>query len=180
MPSKIWGATVKAGDLEFGEALQAFTVLWHAGAAFARSAIDDVWRAQMDPRLLEVIGEASGYSLATYLQATAARSRLAIRMGEFHERFHLLATPAVPIAAFEAGREVPVDWPERRWPTWTPFSYPFNLSHQQALSVPCGFTSDGLPVGLQIVAGKYDDALVLRAGHAFETEWPQRGAMSSC
>lgn len=132
----------------------------------------------MDPGLLEVIKEAGGYSLATYLQAAAARSRLAIRMEEFHERFDLLVTPAVPLAAFEAGREVPADWPELRWPTWTPFSYPFNLSQQPALSVPCGFTSDGLPIGLQIVGGKYDDALVLRAGHAFETERPQRGAMS--
>jgi aspartyl-tRNA(Asn)/glutamyl-tRNA(Gln) amidotransferase subunit A len=132
----------------------------------------------MDPGLLEVLEEARGYSLTTYLQAVAARSRLAIRMEEFHERFDLLVTPSVPIAAFEAGREVPVAWPERRWPTWTPFSYPFNLTQQPALSVPCGFTSDGLPVGLQIVGGKYDDALVLRAGHAFETARPQRGAMS--
>jgi aspartyl-tRNA(Asn)/glutamyl-tRNA(Gln) amidotransferase subunit A len=172
------GASVEPVDLEFGEALQAFTVLWHSGAFFATSSLDEARRAQMDPGLLEVLEEARGYSLTTYLRAAAARSRLAIRMEEFHERFDLLVTPSVPIAAFEAGREVPVAWPERRWPTWTPFSYPFNLTQQPALSVPCGFTSDGLPVGLQIVGGKYDDALVLRAGHAFETARPQRGAMS--
>jgi aspartyl-tRNA(Asn)/glutamyl-tRNA(Gln) amidotransferase subunit A len=172
------GASVEPVDLDFDEALQAFTVLWHSGAFFATSSIDEARRAQIDPGLLEVLAEARGYSLTTYLQATAARSRLAIRMEQLHDRFDLLVTPAVPIAAFEAGREVPAGWPERRWPTWTPFSYPFNLSQQPALSVPCGFTSDGLPVGLQIVGGKYDDALVLRAGHAFESARPQRGAMS--
>jgi aspartyl-tRNA(Asn)/glutamyl-tRNA(Gln) amidotransferase subunit A len=51
---------------------------------------------------------------------------------------------------------------------WTPFSYPFNLTQQPALSVPCGFTRDGLPVGLQLVAPQYHENLALRAAHAFQ------------
>jgi aspartyl-tRNA(Asn)/glutamyl-tRNA(Gln) amidotransferase subunit A len=45
---------------------------------------------------------------------------------------------------------------------WTPFSYPFNLTQQPAASVPCGFTREGLPVGLQVVAGRFADEQVLR------------------
>ncbi len=51
---------------------------------------------------------------------------------------------------------------------WTPFSYPFNLTQQPACTVPCGLTSDGLPIGLQIVGPMFGDALVLRAARAFE------------
>jgi aspartyl-tRNA(Asn)/glutamyl-tRNA(Gln) amidotransferase subunit A len=93
-------------------------------------------------------------------------------MGRFHMEYDLLLTPAVPIPAFEAGREVPAGSSQRRWTSWTPFTYPFNLTQQPAASVPCGFTSDGLPVGLQIVGAKYKDALVLRAAHAYQTANP--------
>jgi aspartyl-tRNA(Asn)/glutamyl-tRNA(Gln) amidotransferase subunit A len=88
-------------------------------------------------------------------------------MSRFHERFDLLLTPSVPIPAFEAGREVPTNWPHRQWPTWTQFSYPFNLTQQPAISVPCGFTSSHLPIGLPIVGARYAVALVLRAAHGY-------------
>jgi aspartyl-tRNA(Asn)/glutamyl-tRNA(Gln) amidotransferase subunit A len=51
---------------------------------------------------------------------------------------------------------------------WTPFSYPFNLTQQPAVTVPCGLTGDGLPIGLQLVGPMFADALVLRAAHAYE------------
>ena len=53
---------------------------------------------------------------------------------------------------------------------------PFNATGLPALSVPCGFTSAGLPIGLQIVGRPFDEATVLRAGHAYEqaTEWHLR------
>jgi aspartyl-tRNA(Asn)/glutamyl-tRNA(Gln) amidotransferase subunit A len=46
---------------------------------------------------------------------------------------------------------------------WSPYTFQFNLSRHPAVSVPCGLSRDGLPVGLQIVSGHYKDALVLRA-----------------
>jgi len=55
----------------------------------------------------------------------------------------------------------------------TRFTSPFNLTGLPALSVPCGFTNSGLPVGLQIIAKHWGEAKILQAGHAFEqaTEW---------
>jgi aspartyl-tRNA(Asn)/glutamyl-tRNA(Gln) amidotransferase subunit A len=67
---------------------------------------------------------------------------------------------------------VPVGSGLQRWPQWTPFSYPFNLTQQPAASVPCGLTSQGLPAGLQIVGPRFADALVLRAARAFEKAAP--------
>ena len=55
---------------------------------------------------------------------------------------------------------------------WTPFSYPFNLTQQPACTIPCGLTSDGLPIGLQLVGPMFADALVLRAARAYETTRP--------
>ena len=87
-----------------------------------------------------------------------------------------------PITAFEAGRIAPprpVGWrssgsDERvKWLWWTPFTYPFNITGQPAISVPCGLDGAGLPVGLQIVGRRFDDAGVLRLAAAFERARPR-------
>jgi aspartyl-tRNA(Asn)/glutamyl-tRNA(Gln) amidotransferase subunit A len=88
------------------------------------------------------------------------------------ERYGLLLTPAVAIPPFAAGAERPDPAGQRRWIDWAGFSYPFNLSQQPAISVPCGMTDRGLPAGLQIVAAKYREDLVLRAARAFEAARP--------
>ena len=93
-------------------------------------------------------------------------------MNRFHESWDLLVTPTLPLAAFEAGKEVSNLLKEKRWTDWSPFSYPFNLTQQPAATVPCGLTKKGLPVGLHIVGPRYADALVLRAARAFETARP--------
>jgi aspartyl-tRNA(Asn)/glutamyl-tRNA(Gln) amidotransferase subunit A len=56
--------------------------------------------------------------------------------------------------------------------SWASYTFPFNFSGQPAASVPCGFTGSGLPVGLQIVGGRYREDLVLKAAAAFEEARP--------
>ena len=126
----------------------------------------------MDPGLIEVANEGAGYSAMQYLEAVSRRGELGIHMGKFHAEYDLLLTPTLPIPAFEGAREVPKGWRHKRWTSWTPFTYPFNLTQQPAASVPCGFTRAGLPIGLQIVGARYKDALVLRAAHAYQTAQP--------
>ena len=72
---------------------------------------------------------------------------------------------------------LPDHWPQHEWDwlSWAEFSYPFNMSWNPAASVPCGFTADGLPVGLQIVGRHLDDATVLRAAAAYEAAAPWKG-----
>ena len=93
-------------------------------------------------------------------------------MGRFHRKYDLLLTPTLPITAFAKGRDVPDGWPSPDWTSWTPYTYPFNLTQQPAASVPCGLTGAGLPVGLQIVGPRHADALVLRAARAYERARP--------
>jgi aspartyl-tRNA(Asn)/glutamyl-tRNA(Gln) amidotransferase subunit A len=129
-------------------------------------------KAMMDPGLVEVAEQGARIAMLDLLDAVQKRGALGIQMNQFHERYDLLLTPALPLAAFDAGREVADVMKERRWTEWTPFTYPFNLTQQPAASIPCGLTSAGLPVGLQIVGPRYADARVLRAARAFESLHP--------
>jgi len=162
------GAKVEQVDPGFDDPLETFETLWYAGAANATRDWDADQRAGMDPGLAEIVAEGAAYGALDYLQAAARRDHLGVHMGAFHETYDLLLTPTLPIPAFAAGVEVPNGWPHARWQTWTPFTYPFNLTQQPAATVPCGVTGDGLPVGLQLVGAKHHDALVLRAAKAYE------------
>jgi aspartyl-tRNA(Asn)/glutamyl-tRNA(Gln) amidotransferase subunit A len=168
------GAAVEEVDPGFDDPLDAYNTLWNAGAAQATAHLSEAERARLDPGLAEITADGARYSAVEYLDAAAARGALAVRMSLFHTDHDLLVTPTLPIPAFAAGQEVPDGWPHRRWPTWTPFSYPFNLTQQPAASVPCGF-AEGMPVGLQLVGARGADALVLRAAAAYEARSPYTG-----
>lgn len=166
------GAHVEEKDPGFGDPVEEFHVLWFAGAAKSIESLDSAQRAQLDPGLLEISEQGERYSAIDYLTATARRMELGRIMGRFHEDYDLLLTPTLPIPAFEAGAEVPDGWPEPRWTSWTPFTYPFNMTQQPAATVPCGFTASGLPVGLQVIGPRHGDAQVLAACLAFEEARP--------
>ncbi|POM23336.1 Acylamidase [Actinomadura rubteroloni] len=169
------GATVERADPGFADPVAAFWTLWSAGAAKVVEPLDPERRAGLDPGLREICEQGAAVTAAAYLDATAVRMDLGRRMGEFHERYDLLLTPTLPIAAFPAGRETPDGRPGERWTSWTPFTYPFNMTQQPAASVPCGFTAAGLPAGLQIVGPRHADARVLAACRAFEAARPWAG-----
>jgi aspartyl-tRNA(Asn)/glutamyl-tRNA(Gln) amidotransferase subunit A len=127
---------------------------------------------------LRIAEQAERISLAEYLSAVEARGAMGSTLRRFHAEYPVLLTPMLPITAFDAGKLMPLEFADAGddWSVWTPFSYPFNLSQQPAASVPCGFTRDGLPVGLQIVGPMHDDALVLRVARAFEKARPWKAA----
>lgn len=167
------GARVIERDPGIGDGRSIFERWWFAAAAFLVSRIPEDRRQMLDPGLLEVAAEGARTSAFELQRLHLERAVYAERIEALFAEADLLVTPTLPIAAFEAGREVPAGGPYRRWTEWTPFTWPFNLGQQPALSVPCGFTRDELPVSLQFVGPKYADALVLRAGRAFESACPQ-------
>jgi aspartyl-tRNA(Asn)/glutamyl-tRNA(Gln) amidotransferase subunit A len=166
------GAIVDEVDPGFADPAQSFARIFYGGAANALRDIGPELRAQMDPGLVHVAEEASRLTALDYLEAMNQRAALLERMGEFHRRYDLLLTPCLPLAAFDAGMEVPPGWHDERWPSWTPFTYPFNLTGQPAISVPCGFTEAGLPIALQLAGARHSDTLVLRAAHWYQCAWP--------
>ncbi|WP_404383035.1 amidase [Caenispirillum salinarum] len=169
------GALVEMADPDIGDRSETFHRLYASGAANALRDHSPEERKDMDPGLVALVEEAQGWSMLDYLAAMNDRMSLIDHMEGFHRRYDLLLTPTVPIPPFEAGRDVPEDWPKDRWTSWTPFTWPFNLTGQPAISVPCGFTQEGLPVGLQIVGPRQADRRVLAAGHSFQSARPLTG-----
>ena len=168
------GAHVEQLDPGFGDPRRCFDVLWSAAAAKLVASLGDPPPDEvLDPGLLEIVRAARASTALDYMEALHERDALGLKMSLLHERWDLLLTPTVPIAPFDAGRDVPADSADPGWPGWTPFTYPFNLTQQPAGTVPCGFTADGLPVGLQIVGPRYADVRVLRAMAAFQDAHPQ-------
>ncbi len=167
------GAHVEQADPGFVDPVDAFHVLWFAGAASVLKSYGADNVRHVDPGLRRIVERAGEFSTADYLDAAAVRVDLGVRMGRFHQTYDLLLTPTLPITAFPKGRDVPPGWHSVDWTSWTPYTYPFNMTQQPAASVPCGFTSSGLPIGLQIVGPRHADGLVLTAARAYEraTEW---------
>lgn len=166
------GATIERVDPDIAPPLDVFNRHWFVGFASLLRQYDDEQRAVMDPGMLAVSAVGAATSVLNRAAAAEARAALTHAFSEFYADWDLLVTPSVPIPAFEAGALVPAGSGHPCWPDWTPFSYPFNLTGQPAASVPCGFTRDGLPVGMQIAGPRYSEALILRAARAFERVRP--------
>ena len=134
----------------------------------------DEWRDQMDPGLVACIEAGQGRTADEYLAMRARKLAYVEQQHRFMAEWDLLVTPAVSVAAFPAERLQPEHWPEHPWDwlQWAEFSYPFNMSGLPAASVPCGFTPDGLPVGMQIVGRRGADLTVLQAAATFERARP--------
>ncbi|MFQ5955228.1 MAG: amidase, partial [Kiloniellales bacterium] len=126
------GAEVEAVHPGFTSPADDFRTLWYAGAAHAVRPIDEGRRRLMDPGLIEVATEGAQLGAGDLLAAESTRAGLGLTMGLFHRRFDLLLTPTLPIPAFAAGEEVPPGSGLGRWPEWTPFTYPFNMTGQPA------------------------------------------------
>ena len=162
------GAEVEQVDPGIEDPSACFRVLWWSGARALLGRLPEDKKALLDPALADVVEQAKAITLDDYFDAVKARGALGTHMRKFMENYDLMVTPTLPIPAFEAGKLSPVDDGRGKWVNWTPFSYPFNLTQQPAASVPCGFTSGGLPAGLHVIGRMFDDRSVLRACHAYE------------
>lgn len=168
------GAKVELVDHVLDASLETFQTHWFGGAAFLISQFPAEKHKLLDPGLAHVVEMGRKITLMEHMAAVKARDAMSTRMSEFHQRYDLLVTPTMPIPAFRAGYDYPTAFEGKQWSDWTPFTYPFNLTRQPAISVPCGLTAAGLPIGLQIVGPLYGDRAVLNAARAFEQSHPFR------
>jgi aspartyl-tRNA(Asn)/glutamyl-tRNA(Gln) amidotransferase subunit A len=113
-----------------------------------------------------------------YLKAQRARRLLCDAFNAVLAEVDLIATPATPVAALpiESIRGGGSDAFAVAARTLTQMTGPFNVTGLPAIAIPCGFTKDGLPIGLQLAARAFEEALLLNAAHAFEeaTSWHTR------
>jgi aspartyl-tRNA(Asn)/glutamyl-tRNA(Gln) amidotransferase subunit A len=166
------GAIVEQVDPSTDDPSETFQALWWAGAGFLLGDLPEEKKAQLDPGLRKMAEEGAKIPLKSYLAANAVRGAYGSKLRQFMERYDFIVTPSTATTAFDTGQLSPMGDDGRAWMQWTPFSFPFNLTQQPAASINCGFSSDGLPVGLQIVGKMFDDAGVLAASAAYESADP--------
>jgi amidase len=137
------------------------------------------WRHQMNPNLVWNIEQ--GYPLTSRQIGEATRERTALyhRVREFFEKYDLLLTPTVAVPPFPQEMIYPKEihgQAVKNYQEWLYLTYAITITGLPVISVPCGFTAEGLPLGLQIVGRRLAEVSVLRAAAAFEeiAPWKDR------
>jgi aspartyl-tRNA(Asn)/glutamyl-tRNA(Gln) amidotransferase subunit A len=144
-------------------------VIWAATQAAEHAGNFHQVRDLLDRGRAALVDRGRSIATADYIKAQDARAGYELGWDSFMAHYDVVLTPTVPTTAFPAGLDHPGEVAGRpvEYLSWTAFTYPFNATGQPAATVPCGLV-DGLPVGLQIVGRRGDDALVLRLARAFE------------
>lgn len=168
------GHTVEQVELDLDDPWWIERELWISMFA-ALHPIESEQRAHVSPGLVRLVDRAAERDSRAVGRALDARSTLTLELERRLAGYDLLLCPTLPCTAFPIDDDQPAAVAGRPFDDlgWTQFCYPFNLTGQPAASVPCGFAG-GLPVGLQIVGRRLEDALVLRAAAAYEGEHPFR------
>jgi aspartyl-tRNA(Asn)/glutamyl-tRNA(Gln) amidotransferase subunit A len=167
------GAIVEEADPPLAGTRELIQKMWWPVMTALVDAVAPERRGEIDPGILMLAERGRRFTVGDYLTAYCARAELHNAMLRFHRRYDLLLTPTMPITALKVGRETPDGGGYGdEWTGWSPYTYPFNLTHQPAASVPSGLAGNGLPMGIQIVAPLGADQLVLRAARALEKALP--------
>jgi aspartyl-tRNA(Asn)/glutamyl-tRNA(Gln) amidotransferase subunit A len=177
------GCHIEEIDPGFEDPHDALWTIMLAAHATQHAADLDAVAHLIDPGRLALVHAGRNLTAIDTGRARATRQRFYEQMTELMTSWDLLVTPTMPLTAFEAGLDAPRELagePTSKF-LWTPFTYPFNLTGHPAISLPCGFADDGLPVGMQIIGPWRRDDLVLRAAAAFESArpWPAFAPVSA-
>ena len=173
------GAVVEEVDPLTEDPLDISTGLWFAGAYQVWQTLNPAQQALTDPDFKSQAQLGAELDANAIHALTQRRGVLGSHLRQFMQRFDLILTPSTAVTAFKAlpaGHSV---MNSAAMLGWTPFSYPFNLSQQPAISLPCGLTLDGLPMGVQLVGTMFGDAKLLQAAQALQACYPmQRPVLS--
>lgn len=171
------GWTVVERDLAWPDPAPFANVIAGVGLAHRLRAFGDR-RDEIEPGIRAIIDAASALPPNAFYEAYLERNRWCSHPLGLFEEVDLLVTPTTASLPFPTGLLSPetIDGRPVSPRAWSPFLRAFNLSGQPAISVPCGRSRAGLPIGLQMVGPRHGDCLVLSAAAAFERlrPWPTR------
>jgi aspartyl-tRNA(Asn)/glutamyl-tRNA(Gln) amidotransferase subunit A len=168
------GAVLEAVALPWNDPYECWSVFFYGGIAASLADKLADRGDQLDPGLRELATERLSLRAVDYVNALLQRNAFWQKVRVLFEQFDLLLTPTLAVPPFPVGQDNADPLPGRpsRPLQWTQFTYPFNLTGQPVISVPCGWTKAGLPVGLQIIGRRFDDLTVLRAARTWEQIQP--------
>jgi aspartyl-tRNA(Asn)/glutamyl-tRNA(Gln) amidotransferase subunit A len=115
----------------------------------------------------------AGYYDAYYLKAQRVRGLIKHDFDEAFKRCDVIVTPTAPTTAFKIGEKT--QDPLQMYLSDI-YTISINLAGLPALSLPCGFDADGMPIGMQIIGKAFDESTMLRVAHAYEqaTAWHEK------
>lgn len=162
-------AKIKAKKPEF-----AFNTIVTMGYAYDLKKDLDKRREDISPDLIKMIEAGISYTALDIAKAEAQRQELFEIFYDYFKSFDILITPTTPVPAFDLGMtSVPkIAGKAVSFTYWMSYTYPFNMTGLPAASIPCGWTENGLPIGMQIVGKRYDEKTVLQVSKAFEEVAP--------
>ena len=172
------GATIE--DIEIRNVEGALNALFGLILAEARGIHADSLATRRDDFGADVLAilEQEPPSGAQTIAALRECERLTVAFRTALDRFYALVVPTTPIAATRIGLQTVRYGGAEELVMFAMIrcTWPFNATHLPAMSLPCGFTSSGLPIGMQVVAKPCDEATAIRVGHAYQgaTDWHRR------
>ena len=148
---------------------------WRVRSWLDISALPESKRAKVLPFILEWARGGAGLSGERVFRGYSQMGAMREASVRACRPYDVLLSPTAPIPAFPAELPCPTDDPALPF-EHIAFTLPFNMSEQPAASINCGYTSGGLPIGLQIVGKRHDDLGVLQVAHAWERLRPAQRA----
>ncbi len=165
------GCIVEEAEPDFADADEAFKTMRAVSFASGFRELAAEHRSAMKETILWELERAERITANDIGLAEVMRTDLYHRVRQFFERYEFFVLPTVQVPPFDIDQPYPTvvaGVPMTSYIDWMKSCYYISIAGNPAISVPCGFTSDGLPIGLQIVARHHDDWGLLQMAQAFE------------
>ncbi|MHA1730155.1 MAG: amidase [Promethearchaeota archaeon] len=165
--------SIEEVKINLQQAAKTFNIFWEAGFSYFLKPYLAKWREKMDRGLVQIVEYGKNTISADDIKwAEVQRENIHEEISKqfTEEKYDVLITPTLACTAFGLTAGVPsnIDGKEVTPIDWLPYTYPFNLTGHPAASIPCGWSKEGLPIGMQIIGKRFDDKTVLQVSQAFE------------
>ncbi|MHA1914651.1 MAG: amidase [Promethearchaeota archaeon] len=148
----------------------AFSIHWLIAFGYNTQPYLDEWQDKLDPTLVTWVKAGLDFPASSLPSAMKKRTEFYNSFYETFKNYDILVTPTTAIPAFELGTEAPREINGIKvGPTgWQPFTFPINFTGHPASTIPCGWSGDGLPIGMQIIGKRFQELLIFQVSRAFE------------
>ncbi|MHA1728353.1 MAG: amidase [Promethearchaeota archaeon] len=173
--------SVEKSDIKVENVAQVHGIMWILGITQYLRQYLSQWGDKLDPNLKNYFDYLPRIDTPTVTWAEVTREEIYYEVCRHFKKYDILITPTLTVPAFELGKNQVdmingVDVSDvsdmSNVTAWMPYTPIFNLSGHPAASIPCGWTLDGLPIGMMIVGKRLDDLTVLQVSQAFENISP--------
>lgn len=168
------GCEVEEARVDLEDPFPAFWTIFSTTSYTAYGYLLDEHAEELTDYTRYAMEQAMLMTAADYSRGLYTVHTIQAKFSDLLKRYDLLLSPTMATVAFPVGQFPEVIGGKSVEPFWgyLPFTFPINMSGQTAASVPCGFSTEGMPVGLHVIGKAGDEATVLKACRAFEQAFP--------